>query len=48
MKLNKESCQIFYGQIPRKAMDEKNGGGGSEKRGRWFLILSSPPPSELY
>lgn len=44
MKLNKESCQIFYGQIPRKAMDEKNGGGGSEKRGkqRWFLILSPP------
>lgn len=44
MKLNKESCRIFYGQISRKAMDEKNGGGGSEKRGkqRWFLILSPP------
>lgn len=25
MKLNKESCRIFYGQIPRKTMDEKKG-----------------------
>lgn len=23
VKLNKESCRIFYGQIPRKTMDEK-------------------------